>query len=138
MDSVEERKRKVKLQKLLRLYPPGEHKFTHENDHNPVVLVPCARCHGRGTICEGLVQGGKQAQAIRECPDCGGDQYMAETRRMFANDSESMPVQSYADGWVRCPACRIRFALKDPNAWTGKRHIGCGQKLHVTGHDSTD
>ena len=42
-------------------------------------------------------------------------------------------VETCVPGWVKCPGCNRRFALKDPNVWDGKKHLSCGQKIIPTG-----
>ena len=45
----------------------------------------------------------------------------------------AVEVETCVPGWVKCPGCNRRFALKDPNKWDGKKHLSCGQKIIPTG-----
>lgn len=120
---------------LLGQYPPHNPQFTDENDHNPLVVAKCPVCFGTGSHCEHREESGQRVHMLTVCSSCNGEQYIPEVKQMFDNNSKSMPVRSYSDGWVKCPNCGRHFALKDPNAWTGRRCRGCGQKLHVIGHE---
>lgn len=100
-------------------------------DHNPLVLEACPECHGEGTQCIETAGGA----SMDTCPACEGVGVTGNVVRMFPNDSPALSAEA-RDGWVRCPNCQRRFALKDPHRWTGLRHVGCGQRIVVaTGVD---
>ena len=101
--------------------------FSDENGHNPAVLQDCARCHGRGKHCEDV----DGAAVLDTCRACDGAGITGETEPYFANDEPELVVALGADGWITCPACDYRFAPTDRNAWTGRRHIRCGQQLRI-------
>ena len=124
--------RKEGIRKRLRRarYPSrSSARFDEDPDHNPLVLENCPRCHGRGTVCHRV---GPDTEALDQCPDCAGSGTNDQVVRYFTNDAEPMNVSTYQEGWVRCLCCGWRFALYDQNAWTGKRHIRCGQRLVVS------
>jgi hypothetical protein len=99
--------------------------FTSAPDHNPDVLEDCARCHGSGQHC---VETDGEA-SLSECSECGGTGTTYTVVSFFSNQAPEQVVVVDANGWVTCPCCSRRFSLRDQNAWTGLRHIGCGQRL---------
>jgi hypothetical protein len=42
-------------------------------------------------------------------------------------------VDTFMPGWIKCPGCQRKFALKDTHVWDGQRHLSCGQKIVPTG-----
>jgi hypothetical protein len=42
------------------------------------------------------------------------------------------PVMPDSEGWIRCPNCKYKFKLSDPNAWDGKKHKRCLQPLRIS------
>ena len=53
-------------------------------------------------------------------------------RDEFAREPE-IEVETCLPGWVKCPGCSRKFALKDPRMWDGERHLRCGQSIRPTG-----
>jgi hypothetical protein len=51
--------------------------------------------------------------------------------RSFDNGNPEMEVTTYANGWVRCPNCGLRFATYDPWAFREGRCMTCRQRLRV-------
>jgi hypothetical protein len=49
----------------------------------------------------------------------------------FDNGKPEVEVTTYANGWVRCPACGWRFATYDPWAFREGRCMTCRQRLRV-------
>jgi hypothetical protein len=104
--------------------------FTDDNDHDPWILEDCADCSGRGTIC---VEENGVAE-LGTCPTCAGRGTSGAVVRYFARSAHGgaapKEAQDEAD-WVRCPGCLERFELHDARAWTGRRHVGCGQSIQI-------
>ncbi len=65
------------------------------------------------------------------CDQCGGVGTTGNIVRYYENDSPEMNAEVDSSGWVACPSCSWRFAIKDSNAWTGLRHKRCGQKMSL-------
>jgi hypothetical protein len=104
--------------------------FTDDNDHDPWILEDCVDCGGRGTIC---VEENGVAE-LGTCPTCGGRGTSGEIVRYFARSANggAAPVEVGAeDEEARCPGCDKRFKLRDARAWTGRRHLGCGQSILI-------
>ena len=101
--------------------------FSTANDHNPVYRDECERCGGFGTLFVVRYDQPRRKQDDLVCPDCDGTGQVEKKR--FDNDSPPAEADVGADGWVKCPRCRWRFATHDRNAWTGYRHKRCGQRL---------
>ena len=109
--------------------------FNDENDHNPWVFTECDVCKGRGHYSRYPEAGTHQ---LVQCGKCEGTRIDLSVERYFQNDDPEQEVHEYAPGWVRCPTCGSTFALRDPQAWTGRRHKArggfrgeCGQKLRI-------
>jgi hypothetical protein len=121
--------RKAEIRRRLRIgaFPRrSEARFTEENDHNPTVLQDCPRCYGSGKACE-------ESAGCAElflCPDCDGSGITGETEPYFSSSEPPIDAVPNRHGWLKCPKCGWRFLLTDPNAWTGKRHLKCGQKIN--------
>jgi len=94
-------------------------------DHNPLILQDCLACGGAGDRC---IEDG-QVAAFHECEACAGVGTTYLVVPYFSNDAPEVVVQVDADGWTKCPCCARRFSVRDPNAWTGLRHVRCGQRL---------
>ena len=96
-----------------------------------MVLQDCPKCHGSGTFCQEVRQEDGDVAVLESCPQCNGEGATGHIEPYFKNNSPEMSVVPYIEGWIRCPNCSRKFALKDKNAWTGQRHIRCGQKITV-------
>lgn len=108
-------------------------RFTDEEDHNPMVLQDCAVCRGTGRVDRnGPSSEGGAVYAMEECPACGGKGITGEIERFFPADEPEFPAGVDSKGWVSCPKCGVRFSLRDPHRWTGRRHLSCGQKIKVS------
>jgi hypothetical protein len=70
---------------------------------------------------------------LEQCPDCAGAGTNGELEPFFANDAPVETVVAGVDGWLSCPGCARRFSPRDAQAWTGQRHIRCGQRIRVAG-----
>jgi RecJ-like exonuclease len=104
--------------------------FTDDNDHDPWVLEDCADCGGRGSICveeNGVVE-------LGTCPTCGGRGASGEVTRYFARSENGaaapIEVESASDT-IACPGCHAELKLRDARAWTGRRHVACGQSIRI-------
>ena len=99
--------------------------FTDENDHNPLVLDECPKCHGTGRASEY----GPNVHHLVECEVCSGTGTTGQRVPYFDNHAPLTDVRVGPDGWITCPCCGWRFALKDRNVWSGLRHVRCGQRI---------
>ena len=97
-------------------------------EHNPEVLEDCPRCGGRGKVCDETQPG---IAILEECADCRGAGTTYRLVRYFTNDLPSESAQLDSSGWLTCPACRYRFSTADHRAWTGLRHMRCGQRIVI-------
>lgn len=63
------------------------------------------------------------------CQECrtAEDSWFNET----CDAIEPLEAKPYAEGWVQCPGCGIRFSTKDQRSFKHGMHISCGQKIHV-------
>lgn len=130
---AEQRKQEIKRRLTLSKYPTRcKAQFTEENNHNPYVLASCPQCRGRGKYDTFQKSSSGVVQTLNECEACNGTGVVPEIEPFFNNDNEPVPVAANADGWIKCPNCGWRFTITDKHAWTGLRHMRCGQKLHVT------
>jgi len=105
-------------------------RFLDADDHNPWILEDCADCGGRGTIC---FEEGREA-ILGTCPGCAGLGTSGEVVRYFGDveDPAEIPAApTLADGRATCPSCHEVFAIADPRAFTGRRHIACGHLLRL-------
>lgn len=109
--------------------------FTNENDHNPRVLQDCEQCHGSGNHCREHIVDGSHECALEICRDCHGTGVTGKVEPYFLEDRPEVSACADAKGWMTCPSCDWRFALKDKNAWTGRRHMQCGQKIRIVDAD---
>jgi hypothetical protein len=66
---------------------------------------------------------------LTACPACDGSGVTGEVEPYFAVDRPEAPARADAEGWLTWPGCGWRFTLRDPRAWTGRRHLRCGQKI---------
>lgn len=98
-------------------------------DHNPVVLEDCPACGGSGNRC---IEDSAGA-TMHECAACAGAGTTYVLVPYFANDAPALTVRADPEGWTRCACCARRFSLNDRNAWTGLRHVRCGQRLNPVG-----
>jgi hypothetical protein len=98
--------------------------FAADPDHDPWVLEDCEDCHVAG----------RRRLDDPGCLRCGGRGTGSAVVRYFDNDASIIDVMTTADGWLTCPGCGSRFTTRDPNQWTGLRHVGrslpCGQRLN--------
>lgn len=107
-------------------------RFADEDDHNPMVLQDCAVCRGTGRIDRNSpASEGGAVYVMEDCRNCGGMGTTGEIGRFFAADGPEMVVETGPDGWLLCPKCGVRFSLRDPHRWTGRRHLRCGQKIQA-------
>ncbi len=105
--------------------------FTVENDHNPLVLEDCGACRGTGTQCRQETGGGADAYALGGCVACGGAGVTGQVEPYFSGELPETIAHADPDRWVTCPCCDVRFKTSDPAAWTGRRHLRCGQKIGI-------
>ncbi len=103
--------------------------FTDQNDHNPLVLAECPKCHGLGSWCEECEIEGRRVLALVGCGVCNGSFTSGEVVRMWPDDREPMSATVQPNGWLRCPHCGKLFSTGSPASWTGRRHRTCGQKI---------
>ena len=128
----EVRKAEIRRRLTLARYPRrSAARFTDENDHNPAVMQDCPCCRGWGTVCEYFSTEDISGYSRVECPDCGGSGVTGEIEPYFTNETPEAEATADAEGWLTCPGCRWRFTVRDRNAWTGRRHLRCGQKIGV-------
>jgi hypothetical protein len=129
----EERKNAIRTRLTLAKYPRrSEAVFDDANGHNPLVLEPCPSCRGSGHVCEGSMDG--RAYFMSECAMCEGSGVSGAVARYFPDDVAALPaiaVEVDELGWTTCPRCERRFATCSKSAWTGRRHLTCGQKLEL-------
>src|SRR5450432_2685268 len=129
--------RTEKLKRLLRAsaYPRrGQAKFTAANDHNPLILQDCPACRGTGKRDRRYYEDGQRVWALGTCAACDGTGNTGEIENYFVSEASKVPAATAtpdADGWLRCPGCRIVFTTRDPHRWTGYRHIRCGQRIRL-------
>ena len=125
---------------LMRYPRRSEARFTDGNDHNPLVLQDCPACHGSGAQSEYWAEGGVQGHARVVCSACGGSGATGEVEPYFPTDAPEASAPEDGEGWLTCPGCGWRFTVRDRNAWTGRRHLRCGQKIRAftagAGHES--
>ena len=128
----ESRKNEIRRRITIARYPRRSRAvFTDENDHNPLVLQDCPTCDGSGKASEYWSEGEISVHSRIICPTCHGTGITGEIEPFFAIDTPEASVATGVDGWITCPNCRWRFTTVDPNAWTGRRHMRCGQKIKV-------
>ena len=128
-ESPEERKRRLRIEKLLRDHPRRSGaQFTDANDHNPLVLEDCPQCRGTGKHGRSTPSG---AEVLEACGACHASGITGDVTPFFDNPSSVVEVPCNDQGWVTCPRDQWRFTLNDPGAWTGLRHKRCGQKLII-------
>lgn len=127
----EDRKAAIRRRLVLAKHPRRHRaEFTDENDHNPMVLQACPQCHGSGHVGRAVVEGTRSIEMEETCPNCHGEGVTGEVEPYFANDKPEADAVVIGDG-ITCPNCGWRFRLKDSNAWTGRRHRRCGQKIKL-------
>lgn len=132
--SNEERKADIRRRLTLMRYPRrSAAKFTDENDHNPLVLQDCPQCYGTGHVGESWVEDGSPVEANVLCTSCGGSGVTGQAEPYFPHDVPEKTTHADAEGWLTCPNCNWRFTTRDPRAWTGRRHLRCGQRINVVG-----
>lgn len=128
-----EKKADIRRHLMLMRYPRrSEATFTDANDHNPLVLQECPECGGSGHAGEARTEQGIAVEVDDVCTACGGSGLTGEAEHYFLDDCPETEVMADTAGWLTCPRCRWRFSLHDRNAWTGRRHRRCGQKLRIT------
>jgi hypothetical protein len=131
---AEARKADIRRRLTLMRYPRrSKARFTDENDHNPLVLQDCPACDGWGAVSEYRTEGDAAVHTRVVCRACGGTGVTGQVEPYFAEDAAEAVARADADGWLTCPGCRWRFTVRDRNAWTGRRHLRCGQKIRVEG-----
>ncbi len=119
---------RVRLWVLQRRYPTRRTVVLAAHpDHNAMVLVDCVLCGGLGQ--ELLFKHG--VTAFVSCRLCGGSGAGPTIAPFFTNQAPQADVALGGDGWLTCSSCGIRFSPRDRNAFTGLRHIKCGQRLRV-------
>jgi hypothetical protein len=124
--SSESRKEEMLRRLRLRKYPRrSEAQFSDENDHNPLVLEDCPKCGGVGRFC---VERPGEA-ALGACEECGGLGTTGKVVPYYRDEEPVAEAEVDSLGWVTCPTCGWRFAVKDSAVWTGRRHKRCGQKI---------
>lgn len=112
----------------LRRFPRrSEARFSGENDHNPPVLEDCPKCRGVGLFC--VERHGEASTG--PCDECGGLGTTGEVVPYYRDEVPEVEAAVDSLGWVTCPSCGWRFAVKDSAVWTGLRHKRCGQKIKL-------
>lgn len=130
--NTDERKAEVLRRINLLKYPRrSKAQFTDANDHNPTVLQDCPMCGGRGHVGQSLLEGGGMVEVDYICPSCGGSGVTGEAEPYIAQGWPAADATADGGGWVRCPRCGWRFTVRDGRAWTGRRHLRCGQRINV-------
>lgn len=115
---------------LLRCPRRAKAPFTDENDHNPMVLQDCPTCFGSGKVCQSRSDDdGRDVLDLTVCATCKGSGVTGEVEPYFPRDLPEASARADAAGWLTCPGCGWRFTLRDPRAWSGRRHMRCGQKI---------
>jgi hypothetical protein len=110
--------------------------FTDEDDHNPQVLQDCATCHGSGKDCRHEVtSSGGETYMLDTCAACRGSGVTGQVEPYFSDLQPEASACADDRGWVTCPGCDWRFAIRDRRAWTGRRHLQCGQKISIIAAD---
>jgi hypothetical protein len=128
------KKREIERRLLLAKYPRASGRsdvplvFSDDDDHDPLVLEDCPSCHGRGTRCD--ERGG--VASLDACDACDGAGTTFELVRYFASSAPAVEVAADDEGWATCPGCSYRFSTRSPAAWTGRRHVRCGQRIVLT------
>ena len=128
--------RAAELRQMLHRYPrAASAPFNEENDHNPDVLEDCPDCGGSGLrrFDQSLDLGplALHAHADADCPTCLATGITGRVLRYFQNERPPRDAEAADGGTVTCPHCRRRFATSDGRAWTGWRHVYCGQRLRI-------
>ena len=127
----DERKAAIRRRLVLAKYPRrSQAQFTDENGHNPTVLQACPRCHGRGLVCEDSSGGTRRVLTRDKCAECGGSGVTGEVEPYFTNDNPEAEAVVKGEG-ITCPNCGWRFRISDRHAWTGRRHLRCGQRIRL-------
>jgi hypothetical protein len=103
--------------------------FTEENGHNPLVLQDCSMCRGQGKRCELDTSNGSYTLDV--CSACNGSGVTGEVEPYFSDDKPEVAAEADPHGWLTCPTCGWRFAIRDSSAWTGQRHLQCGQRIRI-------
>lgn len=125
--------RKVEIRRRLNIAKYSKREnivYTDENDHNPWVLENCPGCNGAGRNCR-FVEA-ERAHYTYICSTCDGTRYTGELVRKFDNNAEPVEASPNAHGWVTCPGCGVGFKVTSKDSWSGRRHLGCGQKIFLT------
>lgn len=126
----EARKDEIRRRLTLARYPKRSNaQFTDQNDHNPLVLQNCPTCHGTGHVGESSPEHSLEAEVI--CGTCEGSGVSDLVELYFDNGPPEAQATADAKGWLTCPNCRCRFTIHDRRAWTGRRHLRCGQKIKI-------
>jgi hypothetical protein len=132
--------RKLELEQQLRSspYPPrAKAQFTAANDHNPLILQDCPECRGSGKRdLRSEDASGARTWTLGSCSACGGTGISGQIEHYFLADAPEATAIPDADGWLRCPGCRIVFTTRDPDRWTGYRHLRCGQRIRTSTDDA--
>ena len=130
--SNEERKADIRRRLTLMRYPRrSAAKFTDENDHNPLILQNCPACGGSGRRCSFSTKPGDHSVDLIICPDCDGSGITGQVEPYFPHELPEATAHTDAEGWLTCPNCNWRFTTRDRHAWTGRRHLRCGQRINV-------
>jgi nitrite reductase/ring-hydroxylating ferredoxin subunit len=130
--NADERKAEVRRRINLLKYPRrSKTLFTEANNHNPTVLQDCPSCGGTGHVGGSWLEGGMPVEADYVCPACGGSGITGEAEPYFSTDWPLADAEADDGGWVTCPRCGWRFTIRDGRAWTGHRHLRCGQRISV-------
>lgn len=107
-----------------------EAEFTEENDHNPLIRKICPECKGyRKRDIKREFPDGALSWTLTSCTACDGKGWVDGSQNYFDNDSDVVPAEVSAKGYVECPCCGWKFSIHDKHRWTGRRHMRCGQKI---------
>jgi hypothetical protein len=101
----------------------SDEKPTEENGFNPVVTKMCPKCKLDGYL---YFKDG-DSWYKEPCDVCGGIGSFKEKK--YTEGDEPLVLEVSEDGRTKCPKCKFRFKITDPNVWSGDRHKRCGQKL---------
>ena len=128
-DPSSKKKEEIRQRLLEARYPRrGAAVLSSEPDHNPLILEDCSSCRGTGHQCCETAA----AYVLDACAACAGRGITGQVVRYFKNDSPEVRTADIANGWLTCPWCSRRFAIRDPAVWSGLRHITCGGRIEIT------
>ena len=109
----EQRKEGIREKTKLSGYPRRNAAvFNDENDHNPIVLADCPRCHGRGKVSSHTREKDRIIHRLHGCPECQVSGTNGELEPYFTNNAAAVEVRPNEKGWLTGPCCGWRFKIK--------------------------